>query len=493
MNKYIIKAALAVALAAPLVTSCELDQYPRGSMTTEQSWQRVSDATNYNTGLLAVIRGVSGGAYTSISEIQGDLFNLLNKGTDFYAVYDWSFTNNQFDGDGVWSANYNLVANANNVLNNIDKIAVEEGSDDAALIKEYKGTAYFARAYALSNLVTKYCKNYDAATAANTPGLPLLTVSDVNDKPARASLKDTYAFIKSDIAKAKECFADDKDNDDVSRPTYNSALALEARVCLESQDYTAAVSSAEELIAKYPLISDAAEFADMWATDEGSEIIFEPQLTQDERPINYGVFIDYDESTGFIPQYIPTQGLMDLYEDSDIRKGAYFAQTGVSTGDQSDENAYIFAKFPGNDALKKDAGNATEFYNMAKVFRVSEMYLISAEAQYLMDGSDNGRLNALRAARGASQVTQTGDLFYDALKREWARELCGEGQRFDCLKRWNKGFTRMTPQNLETGMVKNTNNTISLTVEPTDYRFVWEIPMNDLQANANLVSNWGGK
>lgn len=488
MNKYILKTLLCSALVAPVFTSCELDQFPETSLPIEESWQTVKDATTYNNGLLASIRGVTGGGYATVSEAQADLFNLVNKGTSFSQVYSWTFTNSMFDGDGVWVGNYNLIANANNVINNIDKVVCET-AEDSVLVKNYKATAYFARAYAYGNMVTHYCKNYDPATAENTLGLPICTTVDVNAKPARASLADTYKFIKEDIQKAKELFQD-KGDMDYAVPTYNTVTALEARINLQTQDYDGAIAAAKSLIAQYPLYTaeEAEDFANMWAVDDGQEIIYQPVQTLEERTNSFGIFISYSEQVDmFSPQYIPTQGLLNLYEDNDIRKGIFFAQTGAVAGDVVDEEAIILAKFPGNEALKDQPH---DFYNMTKAFRVAEMYLIAAEAQYRKDGTGVEFLNQLREARGASEVKATGLPLFQEIKNEWAREMCGEGQRLDCLKRWNAGFTRMAPQPVTAGFLTDQSGYLDLTVKADNKRFVWEIPANDLQANKNLIRNW---
>ena len=56
MNKYIVKAMLFGAVAFGGLTSCELDQYPETSLPTDQTWQKLSDAANYNIGLKAAVR-----------------------------------------------------------------------------------------------------------------------------------------------------------------------------------------------------------------------------------------------------------------------------------------------------------------------------------------------------------------------------------------------------------------------------------------------------
>lgn len=488
MNKYILKTLLLSALAVPAMTSCELDQFPETSLTTETSWSKMSDADNYNIGLLSNLRSVSGGAHAYVSEVQSDLFNARRGTADLNQVHQWKFTTSQFDGDAVWANNYNLISNANNIINNIGNIVVDPESEDAVTLRHYKGTAHFARAYAYANMVVRYCKNYDPATAATTLGLPIVKTVDVNVKPSRSSLEATYAQIKEDIKEARTLLAD-APADDYSAPNIDVVNALDARVSLNMKDYDNAIQLSADLMPKYPLISDADEFASMWQNDEGSEIIYQPLQTIDERTNGYGtIFISYDAANdAFNPYYLPSQGLLDLYEENDIRGYAYFVAAPVSAGDMVDENGVVFCKFPGNPALKKQQ---TDFYNMTKAFRVAELYLIAAEASYMRDGNDGGYLNALRAKRGASAVTVTGGLLWNQIKNEWIREMVGEGFRLDCLKRWNEGFSRMAPQPLPGEMFISTDGYLNLTVPADNQKFIWEIPAQDLQANKNLVRNW---
>ena len=70
------------------------------------------------------------------------------------------------------------------------------------------------------------------------------------------------------------------------------------------------------------------------------------------------------------------------------------------------------------------------------------------------------------------------------------REFAGEGFRLNCLKRWHEGFTRGEAQSLPAGFLRTANGVQGLTVDADNYRFIWEIPSNDLQANKNLQRNW---
>lgn len=490
-------------LAVPALTSCELDQYPEGSIPAEQAWQTVKDAGRFNNGLLANLRTATEPAYAMIQEAQADLFNATtyNGNPPYTQTHSWLFNSDTFDGNAIWQAQYGLVSTANNILNNIDNIKPLEGADyeaELALLKKYKAIAYFARAYAYTQLVSGYCKNFDPATADKTLGLPLVTEVDVNAKPSRASLADTYKFIMEDLRLAKENFVD-KENTDIIEPNYNAALALEARVALLHHDYQTAINDSKELMGKYSLITDADEFFAMWQNDQGSEAIYVPQQTIDELLGGYSAFINCVDVAGegkYTAGYIPSKGLMSLYDEDDIRLSTYFTQTGIyANAEKEDPNGYILSKFPGNPDLRK--GNAKyEFNNMVKVFRVAESYLIAAEAQYRLNGEGGEYLNQLRDARGAKRLGTvdgkplTGNELFKAIKDEWAREMCGEGQRFMCLKRWNEGFTRMVPQNLVEGIIYTQNNVNTLTISPDNKRWVWELPSNELLTNKNLERNW---
>ena len=163
MNKYIVKAMLFGAVALGGLTSCELDQYPETSLPTDQTWQKLSDAANYNIGLKSAVRSICGGIYAEKPDLQSDLFNMTtaNSTSSIYQLQDWSFESASGMGDGLWAKCYGVISNANNIINNIDKISVEEGSQDEADRNYYKGAAYFARALAYDKLARRFCKAYD--------------------------------------------------------------------------------------------------------------------------------------------------------------------------------------------------------------------------------------------------------------------------------------------------------------------------------------------
>lgn len=519
MNKHIIKALLFAAVAMPLTTSCELDQFPEGSIPAEKSWEKVSDAQNYQVGLFASLRGLGGGSNTYVTEAQADLFNGMdgNGGNPLQREHEWNFTTAQFAGNQTWAGGYSTVANANNIIVNIDNIT-PESEEDEAVLADVKGTAYFARAYAYASMVLRYCDAYDAATAESKLGLPIVETVDVNAKPARANLQKTYEFILGDIAQA-ETLLEGMDGD-ITRPGYSAVIALKARVLLNMKRYDDALTAATSIMGAYPLCS-AADLAGMWVNDESSEIIYQPVYNLDERPASYSpIFISYDTGTeAWNPYFLPTQGLMDLYEEGDARKEIYFTYAPVSARGLVDEG-YIFTKYPGNPALRK-AGETeiSTFYNMPKMFRASELYLIAAEASLFKDDNEGALkfLNEIRKNRYPSELEEACKLSKEAyenlnldekskyvdfddyvvkqMKEEWVREMVGEGFRLDCLKRWGEGVKRMAPQEFTENILTNIPESeyTKLNIQPGDalyFKMTWEIPTNDLESNDNLIGNW---
>lgn len=86
---------------------------------------------------------------------------------------------------------------------------------------------------------------------------------------------------------------------------------------------------------------------------------------------------------------------------------------------------------------------------MPKVLRLSEQYLIRAEAYVQQEKPDYGRagkdITTLRTARYSSyggSTSLTASNAMDVIEAERVKELYMEGFRLHDLKRWHKGFER---------------------------------------------------
>ena len=518
MKKNIFKTIVCAACAGVLFTGCELDQFPEGSILESESWEQMSDATAYNYGLLSGLRSVSGGSYAYVQELMTDLFNMTQNDVTFQKEHGWTFTSTQFNGDGIWGSNFILIGRANNILNNIDKIKVQPGSNEENTIKDYKGLAHFARAYAYCNMIPRYCKEYNVnapgdGLGASELGLPLVKTIDLNAKSSRSTLQQTFDFVWADIAAADTLM---QSFGSLNYPGIHALRCLEARVCMMqggTENWERIIEIAEELKELYPLRSDLDAFKNIWLNDSGDETIYQPaQEAPNEQGQSWGIFKSFDSTNGtdknpvYSPYYIPSdEHLLALYKTKDYRFKTYFTKTSASrNGAKVYLNVYILNKFPGDPKLMYSS--KYEYYNACKVFRTAELYLLAAESAYYLGDEDGAKdwVNELREARGLTQnsdkIKSTGEALLADIQEEWTREFVGEGFRLNNLKRWHLGFTRAKASDPNAGAFQKTaaelvdqtlpDQNVLRVIEPNNMRFVWEVPAQETDANPNCQKNW---
>lgn len=219
--------------------------------------------------------------------------------------------------------------------------------------------------------------------------------------------------------------------------------------------------------------------------DLAQEVIFQSYVNKPQELSNANaVYLGYNPaSQKYIPDFIPSQWVIDLYDDADIRKDVYFEQKPVNLQGE-DFTLTLVNKFPGNPELFTDAN--TNYQHAPKVFRIAEMYLIAAEAAYNIPGSDAlTPLNTLRESRGLNSLAGvSGSALLQEIKNERLRELAFEGFRLFDLKRWGEGFERRDPQN--TDALSPGNDFYELSVQASNNKFVWGLPSNDISINPNL-------
>ena len=506
MKKTFFKSLMIAALVVPTFTACELDQYPTTSIPGEKSWEKPSDATNFHKGLYSSLRANLAGSGYLWGDILMDYFQpTISYGNRGGLLYTWTYSAN--DVGGPWANGFSAISDCNYFLTNVDKIDYSKSKDlanDTIWLKQYKGEAYFIRAMAYSIIASYYCPAYNAGTAATTRGLPLLTKVDVSAKPRSANLKATYEFILNDLNMADNLLqANEPAQDEAVGQLINKTMtqALRARVLLAMGDYTNALAQAEALInsGHFALANNANALKAMWTNDEGSEFIFVPAGTPDERyeygtAINDNNFHAYNTAAGaFSPDWIPSKATVDMYSSNDWRTKIYLDPRDVKCQDQAASNIALFNKFLGNPNLAKKGDSKYAHYNLPKLFRIAETYLIAAEAAYRLNDAAKAQqyLNALRTKRGLLATSETGESLAREIRLEWKREFMGEGMYFHVLKRWGLGFQRDATTQTGAANVVYTGEAaanIGLTVEPTFHsNWTFEIPTQEKNMNPNVT------
>lgn len=497
MKKYILAALVA---AGTLLTSCDMDMRPVGSLDDETAIQSVNDCFRFRNGLYSSLRGLTTGSYVYATDLQADEFHA----TTYYGNRMGFFTSGNIlssDGDitGYWSSGYSVINSANYLIERMQPLLAAESElsqEDRDALERYNGEAHFVRAYVYYWLTQRFCEDYSAETAqAEHKGLPLVTLyhptGDAGSYPARSTQDETYALIDQDLKIAYDALSTFEQDDPsclAANAPYISTYAIrafQARMALQKGDNAAALAYAQEVINSglYPL-TEIEDYVAMWTNDEGTEVIFRPFMSAQELGNSTGsTYLSYNLDNA---DYIPTYDVLAMYGEGDVRFDAFFTVWPLS--DQQIP-AYVFHKYPGNESLK--TSSTPNYMNMPKVFRTSEMYLIAAEAAMESNPTlANQYLNELRSKRieGYEPGTYTGVGLRDAIRSERQKELLGEGFRLFDLRRWNLGFQR-NPEHPESPDLANimVPTSASVSYAADDHRFVWPIPSDELQTNPQMA------
>lgn len=505
MKIYLLLIAFGISFA-----SC-LDKYPEDAIQADKAINTVDDANQAIIGIYAAFKDASlySGCLTLLPDLQSDLAYAVTGYSNQYGdIWRWNILATNSDIESVYGGLYAVINRCNFLLDYIPHIQQAVTDDDALdKLDMIHGEALFARALCYSELIKLFCKSYEGNTEAeNELGVALTSKYNTTDNIRRASLRASYQFVLSDLDLAAAYLKIDEDNV-TKNDLYNTAYfneytvyALRARIALYMKDYEEAIKYSSKVIESgYYVLSSAntqygstgqSYYQYMWTNDSATEIILKVGFTSTSYGAALGtIFFNYDYST-VRPDYVPAKWALDLYESSDLRYSIFF---------QTYLTGYPHAlQWP---LLQKYWGNTTflESYNirhtsMPKVFRLSEQYLIRAEAYCQKENPDYGSagkdITALRMARYAiygSGTTLSKNNAMDVIEKERVKELYMEGFRLQDLKRWHKGFERK-PQS------ESLTNGSSLKVEKDDPLFVWPIPQNELDApGADIQPNESNK
>lgn len=478
-----------------LVTSCDnLERFPANQIERSQSFQSINDAANWNVGLYSRLRGNLYGSRMFLTDVQADQLNAtLTYGNRNGSPHRWTeFLANDGTVAGIWGGYYRAIADINVIIAGYKTVPTNTAAEAADLLR-YTGDAHFARALYLHKLVVRFAKMYDPATAASDLGVPIPLEFDVTASLKRSSVQEVYDQILADISIAKTNLASVSGTSGAVNLTIDAVSALEARVKFYMKDWAGAKTISDALISggKYPLTTTAAGLKSMWHVDVHQEVIMALKTTAPNELANTNnIYLGLIPANGnFAPDFLPSQWVVDMYDVADYRKNVYFEQKNVEQNGVVYPGIWAVNKYPGNPALFTAAN--TNYQHAPILFRIAEMYLISAESASEIPGSDAlTPLNALRNARNLpSLVGTTGPALTKAVQDERFRELAFEGFRLDDLRRWNLGFTRNTPQNvnlINTGVDFDTNSKTA----GAD-KFTWGIPTQEITVNPNVVQNPG--
>lgn len=492
-----------VSLAAVATLSSCLDKQPGSAIPEQNAMQSFDDAEQFVTGIYALLKSSAlySGYLTLLPDIQTDFVYAVEGNTNTYgSFWQWKIRPTTSEIEAVYAALYQVISNCNFYLERVGDVESSLTDDnDIETLEQYTAEVYTIRALAYSELLKCYCKAYDPLTAESELGVVLRKGYSAKEDAVRSSLKDSYAFVLEDLAKAEELFDDENVGHSSTYMTLGVAYALHARVALYMQDWDAAIKYSSKVIdmkeyyalssAKQMYTSDASFYDYMWQYDVGTEVLWRVGFT----PTSYGgalgqVFLNFNvDYYYFYPDFVPAQWVLQLYENADLRYDSIFYE--AATGYDHALSWPLLVKYYGNGDF---ISNYIYHVSMPKPFRLSEQYLIRAEAYCRQAtpnyGAASKDLTTLREARFSSggAVTVSADNYLQTIADERVRELYMEGFRLQDLKRWGtlynngEGFKR-TPQTASLAEGS------SLEIKIDNPLFVWPIPQHEIEAPGSQV------
>ncbi|MDX5435704.1 MAG: RagB/SusD family nutrient uptake outer membrane protein, partial [Pontibacter sp.] len=331
-----------------------------------------------------------------------------------------------------------------------------------ANVDQYKGEAYAIRALMYFELVRHFAEPYTAKP--NALGVPIVLEIDRQAEPSRNTVAEVYAQIQSDLDKAIGLMTKKTNS---GRFSPYAAKALKAKVSLYMGNYEQALTLADDVIENSGVnLVSYQNFLSYWANPRpaGVETLFEVISTEtDNSGTNELGYIYHQGGYGDI---LANPALYDLYAGTDIRKSLIIK----GKRNRGENPAYIVNKCPNISGDRDDK----------KVLRISEVYLIAAEAAYRLGDEEAALdyLNTLVAERDPDLMYEsTGEQLLNDIVLERRKELAFEGDRLHTLDRLNRDITNRPDGPAE--------------VPFNSHLRLLPIPQTEMDANANIQQNPG--
>jgi hypothetical protein len=473
-----------------LTTSCSnfLEQEPgtQTSITEQLSNKRgVLEAlagiysnlsSTFITERMAVYADIQGGNLKFTPSASGNNRGNISVPGTLENIYNFQEQAIASNFEGVYDDFYSIINETNLILEFVDALP------DATTIEknQIKAEVLTIRAYSHFFLVNLYSQHYGFTSDASHLGIVynFNTLTSGITYPSRETNFNTYKYIIEDIKTAFDLYTDSNAiSEGPSNSYFNSftAKALLARVYLYKNDWVNAFSMADDVIKNSGItLISANNYVSEWEKPDVpiSETLLEFTIRRDDDGSvgnSLSAFYGYTITGNIVEysRYVASDDLFNLFEASDVRKNLFFPIAIPTLIDDEFENKnYLFTnKFTGNPGYM--------------AFRLSEMYLIRAEASFNLNNLEEAKndINALRSRANASLLLDNNNL-EDAIFLERRKELCFEGHLFYDIARNKKSIVR------NDGCISTTCN-----LNYPSPKFILPIPLDNINLNSNLQQN----
>lgn len=456
-----MKKLIYIFTVAAIISGCKaLDQDPSTAVTSADAITSVDDLANAVNG--AYYLATYGTRMTMASELSiyadligPDSYQPSSSGQNASRIAQFAMTPN--DTYNAYFYLYTAIASVNSAIDKGNQLADSEGAAPyIAELYAMRGLFHFHLAVLFAPIPT--------SGSDNTMGIILADkVFDIGYIGERAGIYDTYDFIIGDLTLAMESGLSKERQ--TGHMNYWAALGIRARANLYSGRYADALEDCKEIIGFSPYsLYGIDEYEKVWSQQGSSEMLMEYLQTDtyNAQRLSPGY---YTSPKGYSEYGVSQDFYTWICSDPGDVRSRMVADLSVRPEGASDYNpGYYPMKYPGN------AGASVPLYvNNIKVLRLSEIYLIAAEAA-LHTGENPARyIDALRENR-IENYAAGGAVSLEDILNERRKELFAEGQiAFDF---WRNGMSVRTGLGI---------------IDSKDYRTVLPIPKEEIDTGKGKV------
>ena len=516
MNKNIIKA---IIFGGFMLTSCNrdlLNPYTPGSLTQNVAISKVSDLSLLLNSAYSDLNSRSESEYVSIFTDEVGI-GYANGGQGVADDYVFLMIPSSGLPSTIWQQNYFALSKINTVIKLADGISSANAADDD-LKKKVLAQAYTLRAYCHLTLLSYFTTDMTSDTAL--AGILADHAFDANtaNNLQRATNKQFYDLIQADLKKSVDLY-DSASASGLDKTTANKyfALGLRARAYEYKGDYANAEIYANQVISQSGLVlaNSEASYQSLFFTDNepsNVETIFRLKRTPVQNGQDYNLhnaWVSITPNFTGSPFYEISRALFNKVASN---KADSRYRTMVAPSSKIDPNYATSTDFRNSDVLiiNKHGGTATgtntaattaggAFHNDIKIMRLSEMYMIRAEAR--VAASDLiGAANAVNEVRKAridptviAPVYGSPTAAWKSILDERRIEFAFEGYRFIDLKRIGTKAGASIDRDPADYSSSSSNypgaNPANLPL--SSYKFALPIPTVELNANSVITQNPG--
>ncbi|WP_310558337.1 RagB/SusD family nutrient uptake outer membrane protein [Flavobacterium sp.] len=451
-NKLII-----LTIVAAFFASCEsqLENDPKQredaaiTLTTEKG---VTDVLSGTYSIFA-----TGDVYGGRLQVSADLLaqtgvtattNFRWRGTfaTFRQMYNKSMLVDSGLIQAIWQRNYEIVNATNTVIENIGLV------EDPEKAKTMVAEAKFLQSLAYFDLVRFFAKPYDATITNSQLGVVIRPKAiydfDTDLSAERSTVQEVYTLVINGLNQA---YADLPVDNSFYANKY-AAKALLARVYLQQQNYSAALSAANEVI-----------------TNSGAELspTYKDAFNHDVNQIEDIFAIQITKQTGDnqLVNHYGSEKVGGRGGDIEIR-----ANYLNKFSDPNDERRNFNYINPDNG--RRLTSKFTNEFADVPIIRLAEMLLIRAECNFILDSAVGATplddINALRTRAKAATFTS---VTLPLILNERVLELAMEGFAIHDIKRTKGSISAAYPWNSDL--------------------LVFPIPLRETDNNKKITQNSG--